>query len=84
VRSIEPAHAHRHLVQPPGAQAILDMRLGRLTGLERDKLEAEYRELWQLTGTKLHRPGGVGGDDVNRGSGESTRYPMYTGAGWLK
>jgi DNA gyrase subunit A len=31
------------------AQAILDMRLGRLTGLEREKLEAEYRELWQLT-----------------------------------
>jgi DNA gyrase subunit A len=31
------------------AQAILEMRLGRLTGLERDKLEAEYRELWQLT-----------------------------------
>ena len=30
-------------------QAILDMRLGRLTGLEREKLEAEYRELWQLT-----------------------------------
>jgi len=30
------------------AQAILDMRLGRLTGLEREKLEAEYRELWQL------------------------------------
>jgi DNA gyrase subunit A len=28
------------------AQAILDMRLARLTGLERDKLEAEYRELW--------------------------------------
>jgi len=27
------------------AQAILDMRLGRLTGLEREKLEAEYREL---------------------------------------
>ena len=27
------------------AQAILDMRLSRLTGLERDKLEAEYREL---------------------------------------
>src|ERR1041385_7835738 len=25
------------------------MRLGRLTGLEREKLEAEYRELWQLT-----------------------------------
>jgi len=27
------------------AQAILDMRLHRLTGLERDKLEAEYTEL---------------------------------------
>jgi DNA gyrase subunit A len=31
------------------AQAILEMRLGRLTGLEREKLEAEYKELWQLT-----------------------------------
>lgn len=29
------------------AQAILDMRLARLTGLERDKLEAETRELRQ-------------------------------------
>ncbi|MCZ6596431.1 MAG: DNA gyrase subunit A [Planctomycetota bacterium] len=27
------------------AQAIVDMRLGRLTGLERDKLEDEYRKL---------------------------------------
>lgn len=27
------------------AQAILDMRLQRLTGLEQDKLEAEYREI---------------------------------------
>ena len=27
------------------AQAILDMRLNRLTGLERDKIEAEYQEL---------------------------------------
>ena len=27
------------------AQHIVDMRLGRLTGLERDKLELEYREL---------------------------------------
>src|SRR6185436_16693450 len=34
---------------PRQAQAIIDMRLGRLTGLEREKLEAEYRELWQLT-----------------------------------
>ncbi len=31
------------------AQAILEMRLGRLTGLERDKLEAEYKELWATT-----------------------------------
>ena len=31
------------------AQAILDMRLGRLTGLEREKLEAEYRELFATT-----------------------------------
>jgi DNA gyrase subunit A len=31
------------------AQAILDMRLARLTGLEREKLEAEYKELWGLT-----------------------------------
>ncbi|MDX4013023.1 DNA gyrase subunit A [Aliarcobacter skirrowii] len=30
------------------AQAILDMRLGRLTGLQRDKLEAEYQELMIL------------------------------------
>src|ERR1041384_8303858 len=34
---------------PRQAQAILEMRLGRLTGLEREKLEAEYKELWQLT-----------------------------------
>jgi DNA gyrase subunit A len=30
------------------AQAILDMRLARLTGLERDKLEEEYRELLKI------------------------------------
>ncbi len=30
------------------SQAILDMRLGRLTGLQRDKLEAEYQELLVL------------------------------------
>ena len=30
------------------AQAILDMRLARLTGLEREKLQAEYRDLIQL------------------------------------
>jgi DNA gyrase subunit A len=41
-------HGFVHLT-PRQAQAILDMRLGRLTGLEREKLEAEYRELWTLT-----------------------------------
>jgi DNA gyrase subunit A len=30
------------------AQAILDMRLQRLTGLEREKMVDEYRELWRL------------------------------------
>lgn len=30
------------------SQAIVDMRLGRLTGLEREKLEAEYKELMEL------------------------------------
>lgn len=30
------------------AQAILDMRLQRLTGLERDKIEAEYNDLLKL------------------------------------
>ncbi|MFD2045621.1 DNA gyrase subunit A [Ornithinibacillus salinisoli] len=30
------------------AQAILDMRLQRLTGLERDKIESEYKDLLQL------------------------------------
>lgn len=30
------------------AKAILDMRLQRLTGLERDKIQAEYRDLIQL------------------------------------
>ncbi len=25
------------------------MRLGRLTGLEKEKLEAEYKELWEKT-----------------------------------
>ena len=30
------------------AQAILDMRLQRLTGLEREKIEEEYQELVKL------------------------------------
>ena len=35
-------------LSPIQAQAILDMRLGRLTGLQREKLEAEYQELLAL------------------------------------
>ena len=38
----------------PQAQAILEMRLQRLTGLERDKIEAEYKEL-QKTITYLRK-----------------------------
>jgi len=30
------------------AQAIVDMRLGRLTGLEREKIEIEYKDLMEL------------------------------------
>jgi len=30
------------------AQAIVDMRLGRLTGLEREKIEGEYKEIMEL------------------------------------
>src|SRR5699024_7857898 len=32
------------------AQAILDMRLQRLTGLEREKIEEEYKNLQELIG----------------------------------
>ncbi len=45
-----PAEAKENLIagfslSEPQAQAILDMRLQRLTGLERDKVVEEYREL---------------------------------------
>ena len=39
---------NRFGLSPIQSQAILDMRLGRLTGLQRDKLEAEYAELMIL------------------------------------
>lgn len=35
----------RYRLSPTQAQAILDLRLHRLTGLEQDKIVAEYREL---------------------------------------
>ena len=39
---------NRFGLSPIQSQAILDMRLGRLTDLQRDKLEAEYQELMIL------------------------------------
>ncbi len=49
-RSVTPEEARQGLVQnfhltPTQAQAILDLRLQRLTALEREKIQAEYREL---------------------------------------
>ncbi|WP_299821976.1 DNA gyrase subunit A [uncultured Pontibacter sp.] len=38
----------RFLLTEIQARAILDMRLHRLTGLERDKIQAEYQELMKL------------------------------------
>ncbi len=52
-KSESPDAAREALMQRFGlseiqAQAILDMRLQRLTGLEREKIEQEYREVIQL------------------------------------
>ncbi len=49
-RSATPEEARQGLIQqfnltPTQAQAILDLRLQRLTALEREKIQAEYREL---------------------------------------
>lgn len=51
--SKSPDHARERLIERFGlseaqAKAILDMRLQRLTGLERDKIEKEYQELLVL------------------------------------
>src|SRR5215470_8170510 len=43
------ANAGPYRLNDRQAQAILDMRLARLTGLERDKLEGEYKKLWETT-----------------------------------
>jgi len=42
---IEAARARPYQLNERQAKAILDMRLQRLTGLEREKIEAEYKEL---------------------------------------
>ncbi len=47
VSAARAALIERFLFSDKQAQAILDMRLARLTGLERDKLLAEYQELQQ-------------------------------------
>jgi len=49
-RSATPEEARQGLIQnfsltPTQAQAILDLRLQRLTALEREKIQSEYREL---------------------------------------
>ena len=41
-------HASGYRLSEAQAQAILDMRLQRLTGLEQDKLSAEYREVMDV------------------------------------
>ncbi|PID64675.1 MAG: DNA gyrase subunit A, partial [Gammaproteobacteria bacterium] len=38
-------HGNEYFLSPVQAQAILDMRLHRLTGLEQEKIVAEYKEL---------------------------------------
>ena len=48
LRSIQPAHTAEHQYSEIQAKAILDLRLQRLTGLERDKIKAEYEELMAL------------------------------------
>ena len=42
---VEAARGRAYHLRPVQAKAILDMRLQRLTGLEREKVEAEYKEL---------------------------------------
>lgn len=50
------------------AQAIVDMRLRALTGLEREKLENEYKELVALHRAVKSHP--------RRPQGASWRYPQ--------
>jgi DNA gyrase subunit A len=45
---VEAARGRPYHLRPAQAKAILDMRLQRLTGLERDKVEGEYRELCSI------------------------------------
>jgi DNA gyrase subunit A len=40
-------HGDKYMLSPQQAQAILDLRLHRLTGLEQDKLLADYKDVLQ-------------------------------------
>ncbi|GAA0702807.1 DNA topoisomerase (ATP-hydrolyzing) subunit A [Marinobacterium maritimum] len=54
---LEPQYGLRdghYYLSPVQAQAILDLRLHRLTGLEHEKLIAEYRELLEKIAELLH------------------------------
>ncbi|MDR0927524.1 MAG: DNA gyrase subunit A [Ignavibacteria bacterium] len=42
---VSKANGNRHYLTKVQAEAILDMRIYRLTGLERDKIVAEYKEI---------------------------------------
>jgi DNA gyrase subunit A len=44
----------KYYLSPEQAQAILELRLHRLTGLEHEKLLAEYQEILQLIGELIH------------------------------
>ncbi len=46
-------HDGKYYLSPEQAQAILELRLHRLTGLEHEKLLAEYQEILQLIGELL-------------------------------
>ena len=44
----------KYFLSPEQAQAILDLRLHRLTGLEHEKLLAEYKEILEQIGELIH------------------------------
>ena len=52
-------HEGKYHLSPEQAQAILDLRLHRLTGLEHEKLLAEYKEILDQIGDTGFRQRGV-------------------------
>ena len=55
------------------AQAIVDMRLRALTGLEREKLEAEYKELME----RIRRLKAILADEKSAARRDPRRDPCY-------